>query len=450
MNNQSGPDFIFEVEDEKAKPQDTFRLTDTKTISRILRSLGAIIIVASASTFLFQHWTPGSDLQRFLLLLGFTAILSLGGLFCGLRLQESKGARTLLGLTLAVTPINFSIMGALLFSQFSWDGSFAQLPGYATWVASSPGMALLMALGGIAVLAPLGHFSFMTLGHNRAKLLSVTFLISNLTLLLPTRQPNAIAAVFMLLIAALTFNEISAFRKETSLRTFEGILSRTALWIPAAILIGRGCYFYTPNQLFVSAILIAVAALFFVILPQFTGRASWQRASQIFGAIVASVAWLNLAELLDRSWRIGSDWELLLAIMPISGILYLLSRFSLCSGRNYRRAAAIVAILGGSANLLFHSGLQAALFCLLISISVLVYGYLCEQKIIFFSGALGTLFGLGYQVKAALHHFSLAGWSSLMVIGVAIIISASFLERNGGRLRARVQHVRTRLNQWER
>jgi hypothetical protein len=340
-------------------------------------------------------------------------------------------------------------MGALLFSQFSWDGAFAQLPGYATWVASSPGMALLTTVGGIAVLAPLGHFSFMALGHNKAKLFSATFLLSNLTLLLPTRQPNIIAAFFVLLIAGLTYNDVRVFTRETTLRTFEGRLSRGVLWLPAIILIGRGCYFYTPSQLLISAMLSAAAILCFVFLPQLINSRAWQQAMQTCGATIAGLAWLNLAELLDRSWRIGNDWEILFATLPISGLLYFLSKHALSDGQNYRRAAAIIAIIGAAINLLFNTGLLAALCCLLISASVLVYGYLIEQRIIFFSGVAGTLLGLGYQLKAAISHFSLTGWSSLMVIGVLIIISASLLERNSGRLKEKLQQARCQLNRWE-
>ena len=80
MSDQNMPDFIFEPEETNQQPQSKqqkhdFNFTDTKLISRLLRAIGAIIIVASASTFLFQHWTPGSDLQRYLLLLGFTSVL---------------------------------------------------------------------------------------------------------------------------------------------------------------------------------------------------------------------------------------------------------------------------------------------------------------------------------------------------------------------------------------
>ena len=453
MNDQSMPDFIFATEENngptETEPRKTaFPLIDTAILSRILRSIGAIIIVVSASTFLFQHWTPGSDLQRFLLLLGFTSVLSLSGLFCGLRLKESKGARTLLGLTLAVTPINFAIMGALLYSQFSWDGTFSQLPGYATWIAANPSAALLAAAGGITVLAPLVHFSFMSLAHNRAKLLSTTFVISNLCLLLPTRQPNFIAGIFILLIAHLSFNEVRHLSSETILSSFEGRLSRGMLWVPALILVGRASYFYTPSQLFISAILTSLALLSFVFLPQLTNKHSWQNFLQICGAVLASSAWINLAELLGRSWHLSDRWAISFLTLPISGLLILLSRYAVGNGNNYHRTAAIIAILGAAFNLLIFANLTSALHCLLISTAVLCYGFLTERRALFVSGVAGTLLGLGYQFKAAIDHFSLTGWGSLMVIGVLIIVSASLLERNSGRLRERVQQLRTNLQRW--
>ena len=450
MNDQNMQDFTFEVEtDDKSaatKPPKTgFNFSDTALLSRILRSIGALIIVVSASTFLFQHWAPGNDLQRYLLLLGFTSVLSLGGLFCGLRLKENKGARTLLGLTLAVTPINFTIMGAMLFSQFSWDGAFARLPDYATWIAASPSMAILCAVGGAVILSPLCHLSFMALGHHRARFFSVAFALGNLTLLVPTRQPNLIAGVVVLLIATLTYAEVRYFSRETMLNTFEGRLSRVMLWVPALILVGRACYFYTPNQLFISAILTALATLSFVLLPQLTNKKSWQQALQTIGAILASLAWLKLSILLASTWSFKDQWFIPCFTLPIVGLLSLISQYAIDAGRNYRRSAAIIAILGAVANLLLFPTLLTSFLCLIIAICVLCYGYLVEQKVIFFSGVVGAVMGLGYHLKTAFNFYSLTSWGSLMVLGVMIIIGASLLERNNGRLREKILQIRNQL-----
>ncbi len=453
MSEQSYPDFTFEVGPETdnaaiEQPKQTSRFNDPKLFSRLLRGIGAVIIIASASSFLFKHWTPGNDLERFFLLLGFTVILSLGGLFCGLRLKESKGARTLLGLTLAVTPVNFAVSGALLFSVFSWDGPFARLPGYATWIASSPGMAIISALAVIIILGPLCHLSFMTLGHRRASFFSAAFVLGNLSLLLPTRQPNLIAGVFALLVVLLSYFEFHQFRQETYLQTFEGRLSRGVLWLPALILVGRTSYFYTPTQPIISAMLIGLALLSFVVLPQMTEKPLWQHLLQAAGALLASLAWLNLVVMFASSYSFDDHWFILLCTLPLTALLYRLAKYSLGNGSNYRRAAALLALIGAIANLLILPSLLTGLLCLLISGAVLGYAYLLEQKIAFFSGIFGALLAVGYLLKSAFNAYSLLNWGSLMVLGVAIIIGASLLERNSGRLQEKALQIRAQLGNW--
>lgn len=446
------PDFIFETEKptvQQERKQAIERL-NTQNLSQVMRGAGALIIIVSAATLLFKHWTPGSDLQRYLFLLGFTSILSVSGLICGLSLKESKGARTLLGLTLAVTPINFAVMGALLYSKFSWDGALSHLPNYATWVASSPTMALLATLGGLAILAPLGHFSFLTLSHKQAKLFTGAFLISNMALLLPTRQPNVIAVLFILLVALLTFMEVRTFSCETSLRTFGGYLSRALIWVPVAILIGRGCYFYTPSQLFVSVILFGVAALSFGLLPQLTSCEKWQKALQVCGTVIAGAAWINTAEILLHTPYIGTRHAILIGTLPLAGLLCVLAKYSVGTGNNYRNFAAIIAVLGAGLNLLAHANFGATIICLAISAVVVVFGFLLEQKTIFVSGTLGVLLAIGYQFKVVFHHFSLNNWSSLMAIGVLIIIFASIIERYNGKLRERFEHAKHQFRHWKR
>jgi len=452
MMKYKEPDFIFETEKPAAQREhkEAVERSISQNLSQVMRGAGALIIIVSAATFLFKHWTPGSDLQRYLFLLGFTSILSAGGLICGLTLKESKGARTLLGLTLAVTPINFAVMGALLYSKFSWDGALSHLPNYATWVASSSMMALLATIGGVTILAPLGHFSFMTLGHKQAKLFTGAFLISNMTLLLPTRQPNVIAVLFMLLVALLTFMEVRTFSRKPSLRTFDGYLSRALVWVPVVILIGRGCYFYTPSQLFVSVILFGLAALSFILLPQLTSCEGLQKGLQICGTMIASAAWINTAEVLFHSPYVSSRHEILIWTLPLAGLLCILAKNSVGTGNSYRNFAAIIAVFGAGLNLLAHSNFGATIICLMISSAVVVFGYLLEQKTIFVSGSIGVLMAIGYQFKVAFHHFSLTNWSSLMVIGVLIIIFASIIERYNGKLRERFEHARCQFKHWKR
>ena len=146
MNEQAIQEFTFieesmvedgpEVNDSRTSPFDQATL-----LPKMLRALGAIIITACASIFLFQKWGLGNDIQRYFFLLGFTIVLTAGGFFCGLKLNESKGARTLLSLTIAIAPVNFVVLGGLLYSQFAIGGGLHFLPSFATWVAVSAPIA---------------------------------------------------------------------------------------------------------------------------------------------------------------------------------------------------------------------------------------------------------------------------------------------------------------------
>ncbi len=446
-------EFMFEVEvpdpeESSSVATGSKKWLNGQSILRLLRSVGALIIVVSAATFLFKHWTPGSDLQRYLFLLGFTAILSAGGLFCGLSLKESKGARTLLGLTLAVTPINFAVISALLYSRFSWDGPFTRLPEYATWVASSSTMAMAATVGGVALLAPLAHFSFMALARKHAKLFSVIFLMTNGALLLPTRQPNTIALVFLSLVICLVASEVRYFTKEMTLRTPDGFLSRGILWVPALIIAGRSCYFYAPSQLFGSVVLAGLACISFLMLPQLTTKERWQKAFQSCGAALAGMAWLNTAEVFFHSSFISYRYEFLAALLPLASLLLLLGRHAEGNGNNYRRLAAIIAVGGGIINLIAYPGFAMGLICLALAAITVVAGYLLEQKIIFASGVLGCLVAIGYQFKILFSHFSLGSWSSLMVVGVLIIVSASVIERHSGKLREKLVQGHINFKGW--
>ncbi len=424
------------------------RLFAGQTVSRLLRGVGALIIVVSAASFLFKHWTPGSDLQRYLFLLGFTVILSVGGLFCGLTLKESKGARTLLGLTLAVTPINFAVMAAFLYSQFSWDGPFSRLPDYATWVANSPLMAVVATVCGVALLVPLGHFSFMALGRKYARLLSITFLLGNGTLLLPTRQPGVIAAVFLILVIWLVSAEMRWFGKGMTLRTADGALARGILWIPALIVVGRSCYFYAPSQLFGSVVLVGGGLLSFLLLPQFTMREKWQKACQGCGAVLAGLAWINAAEVGLHGSLIGYRYEILAMFLPLAGVLWFLGKYAIGSGDGYRRLAALIAVAAGVINLVAYPGFTMAVLCLLLAVGVVVAGYLLEQKVVFGGGVLGCLVAIAYQFKMLFSHFSLGGWSSLMVVGVLIIVSASVMERHGRVMKETLMRGHKEFKRW--
>ena len=433
--------FTFDVE-----PETNTRTISTTRMAQILRALGAIIIVAASSTFLFQHWGAGSDMNRYYLLLAFTAILSLGGFFCGLRLQESKGARTLLGLTLAITPINFAVVAGLIYSQFSLDGALTVIPAYVSWLAPSASAALVATGIGLLVLAPLSYLSFLVLNREGAKPLAVAFLLTNLSLWLPTREPAIIGLVVALLATGLCWLEL---RKLRGMSTFEGRVSRLLLWVAPVILIGRTFTLYAANSFFTGCLLAVLALLGFSFGPVLTGEVRNQRLVQWVASVLMMLSWSCFAETLLGTFQIAGAAVLPLCFLPVSAMLLLVSYRVVGGGSMHRRLACGISLLATSVNLVIYPGILASLLCMGVAIAILVYGFVVEQKVIFFTGVAGVLFGLGYHCKYAFRFYSLTSWGSLALLGVSIIIAASLLEKNQGRIRNRVSAFRTRMQEWD-
>jgi len=439
--------FVFEeVENVPAKATSYF--DNPSGMSQVLRVLGSTIIVAAASIFLFQRWGGSSDIQRYFLLLSFTGVLSVGGFFCGIRLGESKGARTLLGLTLGVTPINFAVIGGLIYSQFAWGMVRHAFPAYASWVAPSATAALGAAAAGLAVLGPLCYLAFLSLSRDHAKILSGAFLAGNLALWIPVRHPGVIGAVMAVLAFGLCYLELRNFQHVPALSTFEGRLSRLLLWVPPAFLVGRALHLYSPSNLFMGFLLAVVAVMGFLFLPTVTKQSRFKGVIQGLSMVPAAASWLYFANVIHTSLRLAANATIPLVALPMAAILMTASFFASSCGTWYRRSAVVIALAGTSFNLVAYPGVFASFICLTTAAAVLIYGFMAEQKVVFFSGAGGVLFGLGYHFKFALKYYSLFNWSSLAVIGVSIIIVASILERHQPQLRQKINAFRNRVQNW--
>ncbi|MDH3997356.1 MAG: hypothetical protein OET90_00820 [Desulfuromonadales bacterium] len=446
-------DFIFEDDlaadnADHSSQNDAQRDDSASLLPRILRMLGAGIIFSCASIFLFQRWGGGNDVQRYLLLLAFTSVLTAGGFFCGLKLQESKGARTLLGLTLAVTPVNFAVLGGLVYSQFAIGWGGANVPSFASWVAPSPAAALTVAVFGAVALAGLCYISFLTMGRKQVKSLTACFFLSNLALLIPTRHPDAVGLLVLSIVIALTCCELRYFRNEVTLNTFEGRFVRLLMWVTPLLLAGRTGYLYNSSELFTGFVLATAAWLGFIFLPMLTTRTPIQKVLQVASACAGAASWICFADVILRTISLKSSWSLPFVTLPIALLLLILSRYAIGGGVGYRRSAAVVALVGGTTNLLIFPGLSASFICMITATSILVYGYVAQQRILFFTGIAGVVFGLGHHLKFALNFYSLANWGSLAITGVAIIVLASVLERQQGQLKEKAQALRQRLQGW--
>lgn len=418
-------------------------------LTQALRILGSMLLVTAASIFMIQQWSAGSDIYRYLLLLAFTGLLWAAGIFCGLRIQESKGARTLLGLALVMVPPLYSILGGLVHSLNLLEPVTRQLPTFAIWVAPSPLAVAGTVLGTIALILPLSYVSILTLGRPFARWITGAFFAGNMLLLVPVRAPLLVALFAVAMSALLAFGELRRFRHQPAMNTLEGKGLRLLLWLPVSILVGRTFLLYHPTSLFLGILWAIAAFLLFTVTPPMFEQQKHRELLENMALAPATLSWGHLAYAIWDSFSLGPQAALPLFCLPLAGILMGTSCFARYSGNTHRRLAAVVATGGVAVNFLLFSGLPQSFLLLTVSVVVFAYGFHGEQKAFFLSGLVGILISLGYYMAQAVHHYSFGSWGSLAALGVLIILAASLLERKYACLVRGLAQLKNRVRSWE-
>jgi hypothetical protein len=389
------------------------------SLAQLLRWIGVAALSGAFLAFLLQEWQGGNDLLRYLMLLGLTLGLGIGGLINGLWLREQKGARTFLALALASLPVNFAVLGAFLYQHFGLDGATPSYPSSALWQVDSGLTALLLFALATPLLAALAHFAFKVHARGLETRLSLIYLLANLAIAIPSRSPQLAGLLALGLVMALLWLLPRQLQAARLAATFEGWLALALLFLPAALLVGRGAWLYASDDLFVLLSLSAGHLLLRFGAHQLEGWA--RRLADLLGLISALLVALALFEWVEPR----EAWVLPLVAPLLAAMLYEIG---------LRWLAGMLLVLGLGLDLLLFDGLGHGLFSLSLGLGLITWGLRQRQKIPFGSGALLVIFSLLRQLALALSSFSLDSWGSLAAIGIIAVLTASLLERHGQRL----------------
>jgi hypothetical protein len=406
------------------------RLSD---LPRLLRWVGASVLVVAAFTFMLQSWEQGNDVVRYFHFLAFTATLTAAGFFCGLRIRDEKGARTFLGLAAGAVPVHFTVLGALLYSQFPWLSGFAEYPAYAHFLAPDGAAALVTSGIGVGVLIAVCWIAFLAFARPQARRLTTAYLLANAALLVPTRHPDVIGLVALGLLVGLVVFDRMVLASSQALRTPEGSFVRAMLAVPFAILIGRTFNLYEPSAL----------------VPKVIASRRWASAAQYASLVPAAGAWLCVAHALQSALSLSAAWVLPLACLPTALLYGALSLRSQGDGAPMRRLAALVATGGMTLELVLFPGVLVSFFCLATAIVALAYGYASEQRGVLLTGLTALVFGLLYHVRFAAELYALSPWGALALLGTVTVLAASLLERHHRTLLGHALELKGRLQSWQ-
>ncbi len=413
-------------------------------LSRVLRVIGAIVVAASAGTFLFQRWETGTDLARYFALLAQAGLLSATGFFCAVRLSESRSARTFQALAAGMVPALFAILGGLIYSQWSLDGPPGQIASYATWVAPSGGAALATLAATLVVTVPVSMLALLSLARSEARVLATAFVTANAALLVPTRHPAVMAAIVAAGFVGLAALELRRFQASTAMRTREGLLVRGMLALPFVLVIARSLVHYELSLYMASILAFAIAGLLFAFARVQEGPET-AAPFELGGLVPMAVGWLAFAGATVDTFGAHDGLFLPLAALPfaltVHGLALLVRPGNAKRLRGIATALALVA-MGG--NLFLDVGVLPMFLALITGIGGIVHGFLFERRRLMVLGAVVGAGALVAHVLEAIDLYAHLHWTSLSVLGGAVILGASLLERHHVALAKRLERLRVR------
>jgi hypothetical protein len=418
-----------------------------KKLPELLRILGASALLFAMYGFLVRGWQSGDDVSRYLMLLGHTGLLAAIGLASGHWLKEPKGARLLVTLALVSVPANFAILGAFIFSRTA-NINVAAYPNYVAWSVDSLGAAFLTTGGALLVLLPVTLLGFTVLVRRLSRPLSVLFLVNNAALLLPLRDPQAIALLAgVLTISVLVFTRRTAANTSVA-KTPERMMALGLQVLPIGALLGRSLWLYAYD-LFLATVL---AAMLFFTLRQISLylRLDSRLRHLLDATSLIPAVWLMplLSQTVLQIGGFPDAW-----VIPFGTVLSVLmihdiAQRSTVYATRYQRLAMGLMQIGLLGNLLLNSQTLAAVACVGVGVAVMLYGYRLRQLTLCGGGALLVVSGLLHQIVNLIRHFDLGSWISLAVLGVVAIVIASVLEAHSSTLRLRFAALRGQLKGW--
>jgi hypothetical protein len=408
------------------------------TLSEALRILGAGVILASMTVFLHQGWNDGNDIRRYLLLLTQTGLLAAAGFAMSHIVRETKGARLFFGLALVSIPANFTILGALLYSVFQWDGGLTTYPGYAEWRiedVTSIGITMGAAL---LVLVPVTLFCFAIMARRSAKLLSLHFLLLNALLLLPIRGSFAAGTTALAGVVYALFVMRKLTHENLALKTGEGKFALATLFIPLGIILFRSMYFYQVDSLMIAMVTMALylAARQASEFPDRSARLA--KALEFVSWPLAMVIAVTLTDAFNPAIA-----PALLA--PVFAVTFAALAMDLIKRTDSRILAKAIGVsisiavaVSFTMGVTFLPGALSALLSLGAGTLLLVWGAGGKQLSTIIAGLVtlgaGTLFGFDAIVRL----ITTSSWIDLALFGAGAITLASILDRHGVAIKLRL------------
>ncbi len=389
-------------------------LTEKVSLAGLLRTVGALTVVAAMCAHLLEGWHAWNDLSRYYVMLGGTVLLALAGAVMGYWSRDVKSARAFFSLGLISVVANMTTLGGLVHSQLNGDPVFA-----------AGGLAALAAGSIFLVLLPAAWFAFKVLARSHATNLLGIFAASSALLLFPFRESLGVGLVIA---AALALPALYLRRRvgDVAFRTLEGRIAAAALFAPALVMLGRLLWLYQADEL-VTLILAGIG--FFatryaaVMIPRASG---WHAANNVSSVLLALV--IGITAILLGDGLMPDEALLPLFSVVFGGLVWSMGLQCEDTRDRFAYAGAYSAVSFTLANLIFTAG-DGGLGCLVVGLLVALGGRLQRLRGVMAAGMVTAGLGLLPSAFELAGMIDLTNWLTLAIIGFAVMVLASVCER---------------------
>lgn len=418
------------------------RWMDIQKLGQLLRWTGAVLLVGASASFMLEGWEAYGSQLRYFLFLGYVLGLAGLGILLGWRVQEDKGARTLLGLAIVGIAAQFSQLGGMIHSLVSAENG--ALPPSLLFEVES---GTLLALNAAALLAliPIAYLGFSALNRTQAPRLTVAYMIACGSLLIPVRQGVVLTTVIMGVVLLALWFDTRFIAGTTNGGTAEGIASRVLLLMPAAILVARAA-FYPQSALFVGLTTILVGLLGFEMLPKFAKEDAARTRLQALMSAPILIGWCTLT--FQYLPTVFGAIPPIFTWLPLSVLFAVLSVRARGGASMYRKAAALLAALAWVGQLTSQPNFLTSVLCLAFSIGLVLAGFRYQERVLFVTGLVCILFALAYHLHFAVELYEYYPWGLLAAMGIVILLTASYMEKHAVRVFGRLVLLREELKGW--
>lgn len=400
-------------------------MTSLNKTTSALRTFGVSALGLSALHFMVGGRYDLNSLTSYYLFLGLNLVLCLLGILSSKFLHENKTARTFLGTSLALVPVQLAQLGAFIFSRLY--GVSSGVPEIVRFdLPSSSGLSFIIGVT-LVFLIPITYLGFSIFNRNYRLQFTSLYLVSALTILLPFRS----GWVANGLLVGLFGMAMYVLFRCIALKTKESKISQTILFIPFSIYLGR-MMMHTQD------------AVFFFVVFCLIGGAIFFLASRVFECPknAAAVQGSSILFFLIGFMAFAKNTNLMLMFTLFILLVALLGYKSLGSGRGYRLAASVFAYPYVFACLVESDYTVMGLIIPMVLLAGSIYH---KEKQALVSNTILFLMSTGCQVFRVIDFELINSWKTLAVGGIILIGVSGFMERNFQNLKIRLGRFQQQL-----